>query len=554
MTSPLQHAIATIQAGDYSTGHQLLKHVVSNEPRSEQAWFWMSSVIDSVDHRRQCMEQVLAINPGNKLAQRALHMLLTNWSSSLMIQEDEVRTQQQRLATDKATLDYDTTKWQTDQQTLIEFQTTLCIYQDQITAHVQRLQAVLYAVTGQQVAIHTDAHHLGLATTSLQQTLDTIEQLQVAFDHHTHELCERENRVRNQYNTLQAWQQRLTEQETALATEQPSVEWHQKVAAPQHVVLDPPILANGRYQLSPSLKRLFDDLIKAPYNQSRNSPSWQHADVENRRQDIIGKGQADFRKAIEGLPPKDIVLLYCYANMRMHFFSSYHIFDKHREVLDTDILAGQQRVLFVDIGCGPLTSGLAFNAFTKGLVNRPHLTYIGVDHAPAMLEKAADFNQYDGCYFDIFDTCDNYQKLPGVLREYISNQEELVIIFNMCYFFASPTLDITEFSAMMCDLTETYKHCRICFIYQDPNNYSIPAQRWNTFLQSFGHFTRLVDKPVETIQYTLAEDKSVSVKYDILTNQPHDATRTNSDTATHTIRYQSARPNVRTRVCARPQR
>jgi small-conductance mechanosensitive channel len=75
MTDNLQHAIEAIRSGDKETGQRLLAEVIRNDPRNEAAWLWMSSVIDSDQHRRDCLEKVLAINPHNETAQRGLEAL-----------------------------------------------------------------------------------------------------------------------------------------------------------------------------------------------------------------------------------------------------------------------------------------------------------------------------------------------------------------------------------------------------------------------------------------------------------------------------------------------
>ena len=75
MPETLQRAITAIRSGDNETGQRLLAEVIRNEPRNEAAWLWMSSVIDSDQHRRDCLERVLAINPHNETAQRGLDAL-----------------------------------------------------------------------------------------------------------------------------------------------------------------------------------------------------------------------------------------------------------------------------------------------------------------------------------------------------------------------------------------------------------------------------------------------------------------------------------------------
>ena len=75
MSDNLQRAIAAIRSGDKETGKRLLAELIRNDPRNETAWLWMSSVIDSDERRRTCLERVLAINPRNETAKQGLETL-----------------------------------------------------------------------------------------------------------------------------------------------------------------------------------------------------------------------------------------------------------------------------------------------------------------------------------------------------------------------------------------------------------------------------------------------------------------------------------------------
>jgi outer membrane biosynthesis protein TonB len=71
----LQQAITLIKSGDKQNGRRLLAEIIKADPGNETAWLWMSSVLDNVDQRRHCLEQVLALNPHNQLAQKGLAKL-----------------------------------------------------------------------------------------------------------------------------------------------------------------------------------------------------------------------------------------------------------------------------------------------------------------------------------------------------------------------------------------------------------------------------------------------------------------------------------------------
>lgn len=68
----LRQGIAAAQAGDAERANELLMRVVDVDEYNEQAWLWLSSVVDSEADREICLENVLAINPDNKLAKAGL--------------------------------------------------------------------------------------------------------------------------------------------------------------------------------------------------------------------------------------------------------------------------------------------------------------------------------------------------------------------------------------------------------------------------------------------------------------------------------------------------
>jgi len=75
MTANLSAAVSAIQRGDIATGYNLLSAVIRAEPRNEMAWWWMAYIQDNPEYKRQCLQQVLAINPGNQQARAMLASL-----------------------------------------------------------------------------------------------------------------------------------------------------------------------------------------------------------------------------------------------------------------------------------------------------------------------------------------------------------------------------------------------------------------------------------------------------------------------------------------------
>ena len=75
MPHQLRQAITLIKSGERQKARQLLAHIIKTNPRNEDAWLWMSSVVESDDQRCHCLKQVLLINPNNSLAHQGLEKL-----------------------------------------------------------------------------------------------------------------------------------------------------------------------------------------------------------------------------------------------------------------------------------------------------------------------------------------------------------------------------------------------------------------------------------------------------------------------------------------------
>ncbi len=68
----LQEGIAAFQAGDRAKAHELLSDVVKTDPENEQAWYYLAASESDPALRKQYLEQVLEINPGNPKAREVL--------------------------------------------------------------------------------------------------------------------------------------------------------------------------------------------------------------------------------------------------------------------------------------------------------------------------------------------------------------------------------------------------------------------------------------------------------------------------------------------------
>lgn len=73
--STLDDAIQAIRMGDQEQGRAILEDILEEDEENEEVWLWLSSVVDTDEDREICLENVLALNPDNVVAQRGLEAL-----------------------------------------------------------------------------------------------------------------------------------------------------------------------------------------------------------------------------------------------------------------------------------------------------------------------------------------------------------------------------------------------------------------------------------------------------------------------------------------------
>ncbi len=68
----LREGIAAARTGDKARAKRLLIEVTEKDEQNEEAWLWLSGVVDDLEEMRICLENVLAINPQNARARQGL--------------------------------------------------------------------------------------------------------------------------------------------------------------------------------------------------------------------------------------------------------------------------------------------------------------------------------------------------------------------------------------------------------------------------------------------------------------------------------------------------
>ena len=251
------------------------------------------------------------------------------------------------------------------------------------------------------------------------------------------------------------------------------------------------------YKPSKNLQILFQSQVVQPFEDPEPlTQAWidhvRNRDFRYHRETILKQGRTNFDEPSEGLTSKKKVLIYCLHYIPMHLFGSYHIFTKYLPPVN-------DKVVFIDFGCGPLTSGIAFWAAFAGHRN---ITYFGIDSSRGMRDKAQEINQYgpygpngDESFFTKGWSIRDYNQLPEYLDNYIAAGDQTQIIFNFCYFLASNTLDIRDLSNCLTQVVVKYSQHKMCMIYQNPINSPDSHRNWHTLKGTLSTFRSRIPQP-----------------------------------------------------------
>ena len=282
--------------------------------------------------------------------------------------------------------------------------------------------------------------------------------------------------------------------------------------------------SRNKYTFSENLQGLFEDLVKRPFENHLPTPAWEdqvrNRDANHHGKKILDQGRTNFDAPYNGLSPEDKVLIYCNHYMPMHLVSSYHIFRVHTRFFTTHLTSVNNKVVFIDFGCGPLTSGIAFWDFAR----QSNIIYLGIDSSQAMRDRAQEINQYGpnqyrGPFFSRFETISAHSQLTRLLDNTITRDNKTLIIFNFCYFLASWTLDIRDLSDVMVQIVERYSNHNMSIVYQNPVSLSL-RENWKTLKANLSGFRGVITQPnIQPFHYNRLTDgfpHNASVYHDIL--------------------------------------
>ena len=149
-------------------------------------------------------------------------------------------------------------------------------------------------------------------------------------------------------------------------------------------------------------------------------------------EDVMG------RKLMRTFSARDLVTLYCYNYMQDYYSEAKKMYCSYRNELMENGLVVSDNIMFIDMGCGPATAGLAFMEVFGDVVFM--VEYYGVDTSEAMLEMAEKM-MHDGYADKVgIHTVNSLLRLNANFWSAISEVPS-VVVFNFSYFFSnvSPT-------------------------------------------------------------------------------------------------------------------
>ena len=229
--------------------------------------------------------------------------------------------------------------------------------------------------------------------------------------------------------------------------------------------LEPNELVNKVFEPSLWADRLFKQKFLDPIKRHPETV-WYHIlmgyTFNEIKSTIINFGQTDFDKEVLGLSGLDMTQLYAYCNMRMHFFAALHLFE--RSDIFATLYKSPGTVKFIDIGCGPATSGLAFiDHISERTGEVVSFDYVGVDYFAKMRAGAEYFMNND-----VFQKKEHavYLKRLDELDFGIMEKANSIFI-NTSYLFASEYLDEAELARDVLSLRRSNPDCPCYLIFQN---------------------------------------------------------------------------------------
>jgi SAM-dependent methyltransferase len=268
------------------------------------------------------------------------------------------------------------------------------------------------------------------------------------------------------------------------------------------------------YRLPARIEQFFQEFVNKPFENHERSKAWVrevvNQDWRYHSQTLLEQGRTSFLQERNGLTPRDQILIYCYRYMQMHTASGFHLFLRGLKDHKLKFLTNP---VFVDFGCGPLTSAVSLawynlavnrNAERDGLL----LHYIGIDRSTAMLCHAQEATKIGELFhkkstFDFVTRMDAPKVVPQLIDKYRSSSrtKELTIILNCSYYFGSHSLNVTNLVSFITELLrKSVPDDPVCLSFQNPWFGGV-NEKWEQFKVGMKGMLSVVSSVNETVEY-----------------------------------------------------
>ncbi|MNL16097.1 hypothetical protein D3C87_1371200 [compost metagenome] len=198
--------------------------------------------------------------------------------------------------------------------------------------------------------------------------------------------------------------------------------------------------------------------------------------------------------------------------MKKHFFTSYAVFERILPSLKSFFNTEEYTPIMIDLGCGPMTSGIAIADLMMSTESDAlSFTYVGVDIAPAMIERAKMFENSPLFSKTSFYYYEDWEHIDFSVL-YATAGKNNPVIFNASYLFSSESLNTNQLAEFVLNVVKLWDSVYLIFQNPDSDTRNIKYVDFKSRLQ---HHELL--NGTETIRYkATSSESSEKVYYEIL--------------------------------------
>jgi len=278
-------------------------------------------------------------------------------------------------------------------------------------------------------------------------------------------------------------------------------------------------------KLNHEMKAVIDEVVAKPYFEQKHCIRWNQnvvaKDESFQRKSILRQGKANFITGESNLTPDQTALLYCRHYLQMHLASSRYLFDVYaNSQFGYQSPLNPDQITMIDFGCGPMTSGLALAWHAQEVHNKKlNVNYVGIDHAPAMLQLAQNFSRNKQLFsqnsnFQFLAECNESQALIQCIESVESHPQKSPIILNFSYLFASDSLEQYQLAQIVNDVLKYFNKRSFVILFQNPPLHYL-NKKWFDFKNHLACEFNVAQQQIQLPYYEyqfLAQNKADMIK------------------------------------------